>query len=128
MIGAIQQIVTAVFLTARDRYRRRRRIVMRGQKPSGSARWDAGASRQQNQIGGLAPVQWKIDNALLVDNFGNRGVLCLYHGRIRGDLHVLSHRANIQPDVDLDIVTDLKNNAGLYVRTERRSAGFQAIW
>ena len=69
VVAAVQQIIVAVDLSARNRHAHRVHIIMRGHHAAGCVRRHGSATRKQNQIRRLPAVQRKIHNALVIDNF-----------------------------------------------------------
>src|SRR5665213_9702 len=113
VIAAIQQVIVAILLTAGNGNGTGGGVIVGSGNTGRRTRRNGSPSGKQDQIGGLAAVQWEIDNAPLVDHFGNRGVLRLHHRGVRGHLDLLRYRSDLESDVDLDVVRHLEDNAGL---------------
>ncbi len=116
VIASIQQVIVAILLTAGNRNRTGAGVIVTGGNAARRIGRDGGAAGEQDQIGGLPPVQREIDNPALVHDFGNRRVLRLHHGRIGGHLDLLRYRSHLKRDVDLDIVRHLEDNPGLSIK------------
>src|SRR5262249_7573894 len=66
---------------------------------------------QADQLQEVAPVERKIDNALVVDHGSYIGILCVEQGRSAGHLNRFRNAANLKLEVDAGRLLNLQRNA-----------------
>lgn len=120
VIGSVEEIVVAVDLASGDGDGDGVYIVVAGDVAAGAVGRDGRASGEYDQIGGLAAIERKVDDSLLIDHFGDGRVLCFDHGGVCGDVDLLGNAAYGEGDIDLDVLADLEDDAGLQVFAEGR--------
>ena len=113
IVRAIHQVVGVGGLRARDRVSNGAGVVFRPHKVAG--RRDLRSGCEQNKLRGLAAVQRQVHGPLPVDYLGDGLIFCLHHRGGGCDLDGLRHSADLQLDVETQVVAHLDDNAGLLI-------------
>src|SRR5262249_42867875 len=111
VIGAIQQISDAASGAAGDRDGLRRIIAIPVETGGRDRR-----SNREDQVRQIAAVQWKFQNALVVDDLADAGAARFHHRDIRLDLDSLRYAAYLENNIDRGVAVDLQYDSGLNVR------------
>lgn len=82
---------------------------------------------EQDKIGRLTSVQWKVDDTALIDNLRYGRILRLNHRCVGGYVYVVRNAADLKDDGNLDVISNLQNDAGLLIALEQRSCYFDLV-
>lgn len=118
VVAAVEDIVVAVDLAAHDGDTEGGLVVVAGNDAGGCVGRRGGAAGEGDEVGGLAAIQGKIDDAFGVDGLGDGGVLGLDHGGVGVDLDLLRDGAETDFDVNFDVAADGEDDAGLLIGVE----------
>ena len=83
--------------------------------------------RQRDQFGHLPSVEWKFQDADVVEDLANAGVPCFNQQSVGLDLDGLGDLADLQGDIEDLIVTHLEYDSGLEKRAESGKGSFEGI-
>src|SRR5262249_34907981 len=73
-------------------------------------------ARDRNQFCRIAAVEGQGEDALLIDDLGNRILLRLHQAGVEGDLDSFRHGAYVHGYVDLNVIADSEEDSRLHVR------------
>ena len=74
-----------------------------------------GRAGDRNELRRIAAIERQVDDALLIDDLGDRVLLRLHHAGVGVYLDLLRHCTHPHGDVDLDVVVDSEKDAVLDV-------------
>jgi hypothetical protein len=122
VIGAVQQIGRATARPARNRDGLRRVVAV----PVETGR-DHGGPGQENQVRGVAAVQWKFHDALIVDDLTHTGTARFNHRDVRLNLEGLRHLSHLEDNVDYRIAVHLQHDSGLNIGRETDKSRLEPV-
>ncbi len=80
-----------------------------------------------DELRGIAAIERQIEDAALIDDLGNRILLRLHHAGVGLHLHLFHRLTHSHGYIDLDVVVDSEEKAGLHVGLKSGSSGLERV-